>query len=287
MGKGYQDRDYEIIDYQLYQIRGFDRFFRGPKLSSLNAGKYFMCLGAAQTFGCFTETPFPFLLKQKLSIDVINAGAAGAGPILFLKNKRYIQLANQSRFVIIQLMSGRSESNQYFDNPGGRDTLVRRVDGKRYQSEAAYNELLVSADLGEVGEIIEETKKNYMEHMLELLHLIEVPKILFWFSERPPEYIPEFDNAQSLFGKYPQLIDQQMLNQLIPYSDYFVLCSSRVGLPQKLINRFTGEKTSYMNPQVDKKEKHFNYYYPSPEMHQLAFDALYPVCQKILSTTLL
>ena len=284
MGKGYQDRDYEIIDYELYQLDGFNHYFRGPKPACLTNNNFFTCLGAAQTFGCFTDNPFPSLLSQKLNIETLNAGVAGAGPLFFLKQKRYIEMANQSQFVIIQVMSGRSESNQFFESPFGRGALIRRSDGKKMMAERAYNELLKTVDQKQVSKIIEETRKNYLENMIKLLHLIEVPKILLWFSVRPPEYKPTFNNAQNLFGEYPQFIDQNMLNQMIAHTDYFVKCTSSTGLPQELKSRFTGEKTNYMNTQIDMKKKQYNYYYPSPEMHQSAFEALYPACKNILSS---
>ncbi|MCF6171604.1 MAG: DUF6473 family protein [Bacteroidales bacterium] len=285
MGQGYQERDFEIINYHQYDLDGFDYPFRGPKPSNLGRNKYFMCLGAAQTFGCFTEKPFPFLLSQKLELEVLNAGVAGAGPSFFLNKKRYLQMAKQARFVIIQVMSGRSESNQFFDCPFGRGILIRRSDGKKMIAEHAYNELLKTTDQKEVCKIIEETILSWTHHMVELLNLIKVPKVLFWFSVRSPNYEPGFENAQNLFGKFPQFINQEMLEQIVTHADYFVKCISSAGLPQELISRFSGEKTFYANKHIQNQKRQYNYYYPSPEMHQLAFDELYPACQKILSST--
>ncbi len=283
MEKSYQERDYNIVDYKSYQLDGFNNYFRGPKPTDLIDNKFFTCIGAAQTFGCFTENPFPELLSKKLNIEVLNAGVSGAGPLFFLSHKKYLHLANKSKFVIIQVMSGRSESNHYFDSILGRGYLIRKSDGKKMPAEKAYNELISTVSQEDIIKIVEETKQNYLLHMIKLLKLIKVPKILLWFSVRDHDYEPTFENARSLFGKFPQFVDQELLDKMIFNSDYFVDCISSAGLPQVLINRFTGEKTNYTNKIIDDSIKQFNYYYPSPEMHQLAFDSLYPVCKEILS----
>jgi hypothetical protein len=50
---GYQERDWEIVDYQQYRLKNTEFDIRGPKPESLEKNKYFVCIGAAQTFGCF------------------------------------------------------------------------------------------------------------------------------------------------------------------------------------------------------------------------------------------
>lgn len=87
MGYGYQKRDYEIIDYQLWQMEGFKRPCRGPKPLRLNLGKFFACIGGAQTFGCYVEKPYPSLLSKCLDADSFNMGNAGAGPAFYLKQR--------------------------------------------------------------------------------------------------------------------------------------------------------------------------------------------------------
>ena len=69
----YQERDYEVVDYELYAIPGIG-MARGPAPDSLEAGRYFTCLGAAQTFGCFCERPFPALVAERLGVPALNFG---------------------------------------------------------------------------------------------------------------------------------------------------------------------------------------------------------------------
>ena len=54
MSAGYQKRDEEVVDYQLYRFKGL-RPLRGPKPGELSKGDFFCCIGAAQTFGRYCE----------------------------------------------------------------------------------------------------------------------------------------------------------------------------------------------------------------------------------------
>ena len=75
----YQERDYEIIDYELYPLPGTDHVIRGPRPETLAPDEYFTCVGAAQTFGCFCERPYPAQLGESLGLSPLNLGFAGAG----------------------------------------------------------------------------------------------------------------------------------------------------------------------------------------------------------------
>lgn len=282
MGYGYQKRDYEIVDYQLWQMDGIPYLYRGPKPASLESDNYFSCLGAAQTFGCFCEKPFPTLLSEKLSFDVLNIGHAGAGPMFYLQSEKHIQLANNAKFVILQVMSGRSESNSIFESKQGRGLLERRSDKKMLPAEKAYNEFLQTAGRKMITDTLIETRENYVKHMMELLSLIKVPKVLLWFSERIPEYEESYESARGLFGKYPQFVNRGMIDQFIHLADYYVECISSEGLPQPLFSRFTGKKVGFLGTaNADGKPRMFNTYYPSPEMHERAFHALADICIKL------
>ena len=44
---------------------------------------YFVCIGAAQTFGCFVAKPYPSLLADALDMRVVNLGLGSATPSVF------------------------------------------------------------------------------------------------------------------------------------------------------------------------------------------------------------
>jgi hypothetical protein len=296
---GYQDRDREIVDYQLYYLDNFDFCVRGPEPQKLEENKYFVCLGAAQTFGCFTEKPYPVLLQEKINMQSLNLGFAGAGPYFFLRNKDFlIKYINNAKFAVIQVMSGRSESNSLFDS-GGLEYLTRRSDGVKIGAQQAYDEVLRNYDKKYVKELIAETRLNWVNNYKLLLEEIKIPKVLFWFSTRKSYYteiylckkyagIPAFfgkSNAGALFGKFPQLVNPEMINQIRQYSDEYVECISKRGMPQVLISRFTGKPIT-IDPGLARKDlgngkrQKYNNYYPSPEMHIDAANALEKVCKK-------
>ncbi len=299
---GYQERDREIVDYQMYQLGETGLWFRGPKPVSLEPNQYFVCIGAAQTFGCFCEDPFPNLLETKLGLPALNLGYGGAGPYFFLRHPALLEYINRAKFVVVQVTSGRSESNSLFDS-GGLELLTRRSDGAQLGADAAYKELLSDSlwwkmpagkrsfrRLGGVlsakkaKRLVSETRSNWIEHHQALLEQINVPKVLLWFSKRSPDYQERYDSLRGLFNDFPQLVNRDMVDQIKIGCDEYVECVSQRGIPQPLINRMTGEPTT-VDPSFDRKDLGgkiwtHNTYYPSPEMHQDAFQLLKEVCEK-------
>jgi hypothetical protein len=286
MGIGYQQKDLEIVDYQLYPLKSktTDRVFilRGPQLETLEKNQYFACVGAAYTFGRFCQNPYPTILQQRLGLSVLNLGFAGAGPYFFLKNKPLINYVNEAKFAIILVMSGRSESNSLFDS-GGLEMYTRRADGQKIAAQLAYEDLLANYSLNEVKKIVEETRQNWLDNHQKLLSAITVPKILLWFSFRQPEYQEKYKTVHSLFSHFPQLVNREMLEEIKAHSDDYVECISTSGSPQLLLNRFTGKPSSVTGrTDLGGKVMSHNVYYASPEMHIEAADVLESVCRKYL-----
>ncbi len=302
---GYQKRDQEIVDYQMYSLGKTGLWFRGPKIGSLKPGEYFVCIGAAQTFGCFCEQPFPTLLQEKLNLPGLNLGYGGAGPYFFLKHPELLEYINRAKFVIVQVMSGRSESNSLFDS-GGLEFLTRRSDGIRLGADDAYREVLEGnavwrkASIGQkyarriakifgamtAKRLVDETRSNWINNYRSLLGQIAVPKILFWFSKRVPDYKEKYHNLSALFNEFPQLVTLRMVEEIGDFSDEYVECVSKRGSPQPLFSRFTGEATT-VDPTCDRQDLGgkiwtHNAYYPSPEMQLDAAKVLAPICRKYL-----
>src|SRR5947208_3544554 len=137
---GYQQRDRHIIDYGLYQLPGVAPYegqgmFRGPRVTG---GDYIACVGAAQTFGCFCPQPYPVLLASKLGIETLNLGYGGAGPTFHNSNTKLLHYINGARLVIVQVLSGRSQSNSYFRTPGHARQGIRVADG-RWMPQPLYD----------------------------------------------------------------------------------------------------------------------------------------------------
>jgi hypothetical protein len=285
MGQGYQDRDWEIIDYELYQSEGFGRPFRGPNPGGLTAGRYFTCIGAAQTFGCYAEHPFPSLLSAELDMPVVNMGVAGAGPSFFLRRDNFIRLANQSAFVVMQLMSARSVSNSLLESEGG-EMLTDRKTGERLGAAPMYQKMMQSLPPEVLQALIRETQENWVTETQQLLRALTAPVVLLWFSSRQPDYQPDDDSVHSLFGEFPQLVQGWMVDAVSNGMDRYIPVVSSDGLPQELVSRFSGQPAS-INKRADLEgsSKARNDYYPSPEMHELAFKQLLPTCRDLVASS--
>ena len=287
MAAEYQEPDWRVVDYEVFCLdphiidisRDCPLRLRGPRPASLEKGEYFVCLGAAQTFGRFCPRPFSTILQERLSLPVLNISHGGAGPSFFARcGERLFEYLNDARFVVLQVMSGRSESNSIFESRGvGHYT--RRSDGLEMGCDEAFAELLRTAPRAVVAAIIDETRKNWLANYREILAKIAVPTILFWFSSRKPKYRQTYDSVHGLFGEFPQLVNEATLRSLSAECDYTVSCVSRRGLPQRLTDRHTGEPVTVWDPWTAGPWES-NRYYPSPQMHMDAADALEAECRQ-------
>ncbi len=301
---GYQARDYEVVDYHQQELPGTGLWFRGPLPDSLASGDYFSCLGAAQTFGCFCEQPFPSLLAQPLGLPALNLGYGGAGPEFFARQPAVLDYVNRGRFAVLQVMSGRSQSNARFYS-GGLEYLRRRSDGQPIGASRAYQDILAGPKwlrrlppirVGRwlarrwaapaARRLAAETRAAWVESTRQLLEQITVPVILLWFSRRTPDYAFGTGSVSQYFGEFPQLIDRPTVESVRRLTPHYVECVTTRGSPQPLISRFTGQPIT-VDPTRDRPDLAggapwtHNRYYPSPEMQQDAAEALLPIARRV------
>ena len=303
---GYQARDIEVVDYQMTELGDTGLMFRGPFPEKLSSGEYFSCIGAAQTLGCFVENPFPNLLAQEIGLEPLNLGYGGAGPEFFEKHDKLIETINGGQFLIAQVMSGRSQSNSVF-NTGGLEYVTHRASGKQLGAADAWKEVLLGSEKlrslppsrithaiarrlasPHLRSLVGETRSNWAESSRSLFNKVSVPIILFWFSKRTPAYPQDFTTQPRLFGEFPHLINETVLSQVKPDADHYVECVTDRGSPQPLFSRHTGEPIT-VDPTNDRPDLSHgekwthNLYYPSPEMHEDAAQALLPICRDVLT----
>ena len=285
MSIAYQRRDLEIVDYQLFPLKmpnGGTHVLRGPKPKNLEKGNYVACLGAAYTIGCFVDKPYTILLQERLGISTLNLGIGGAGPEYFVGQRKLIKhYVNKSKLAIVLVMSGRSTSNSLFLSKG-KPKYTRASDGKEINATEAYKDLLENYEKDYVMKIVQETRDNWVLAYEKLFSMIEVPKIIFWFSRRKPEYVENYSDWQSLFGAFPHLVNSQMIEEITAFADEYVECVTWTGMPQLLISRFFNRPIKINNTDGVGKDG-YNEYHPSPQMHLEAASALEPVCRKYLN----
>lgn len=288
MGLGYQRRDLEVIDYQIFSVSPPNSkrhyLLRGPQPNfvidrKIISNHYFADVGAAFSFGCYVPNPYGRIVQERIGIPTLNLGISGAGPLHFLLNPDLIKLINQSRFAVINVMSGRSESNHLFDSRG-KEMYRRRSNGEAIAASNAYQELLDDKDL--LKAIVRETRQNWVDNYSRLLTEIKVPKILFWFSTRKPKYKERHNDIHSLFGAFPQLVNSDMVKKITNFSDLYGECITSSGLPQKLYSRFTNGPIHIQGRKdLGNVQRQYNRYYASPEMHAKAAETLVPLIRKL------
>ncbi|MEM7524639.1 MAG: DUF6473 family protein [Pseudomonadota bacterium] len=273
----YQKPDQAYINYNVYSWGRLEQHYRGPK--PLMTEPYIACLGGAQTFGRYTTHPFPALLEDMLGMEVANFGTGGAGPGFFLRDSTVMEAACNAEVCVVQVMSARSLSNRLFKVKADRNAQIKAV-SKALEDlfphidfetfTYAHNMLnqIEENDPQRFEEVEMELKTAWVARTRLLLESIHTKKILFWFSERAPDAdIGHTENRAAL--KYPQFVDDRMLEAVSPYTDKIVHCVSDEGLPQSLL--IDGEavlQTPYGMPVAE------NRYYPSPEMHCHAAETL-------------
>jgi hypothetical protein len=288
MAAEYQVTDQRVVDYQPFCLddRILDPstkrplFIRGPRPERLEEQNYAVVLGAAQSFGRFCARPFPTILEERLRLPVLNISHGGAGPLFFCKdNEHLMAYLNGARFVVIQVMSGRSESNSLFESDGVGH-FRRKSDGSFVGCDEAFTDLLRTEPRPIVARVVEETRRNWCASYQLLLSNITVPTVLLWFATRAPFYRQGWRNIAELFGAFPQLVNGNMTAEVRPLCDHYVECVSKRGLPQVLLDRFTGRPTTVEDPWTAQPWE-ANWYYPSPEMHAEAANALEPLCRSL------
>lgn len=303
----YQTRDRDIVDYAEFRIDGCDVPFRGPGFDPFMAERdsYFTCFGAAQTYGCYYEHPYPALLSQAIGLPALNLAVGGAGPGFYGQYDALIEAANRGRFVILQCMAARHESNSRFEADGYVEFLKDRRTGESMTSAAAWQRI-VAEEVDQVERYVEETRRNWVETSRKLIERISVPVIFFWFARRKPDY--EIDRAaiarqaksrregkdeghfvDGLMGDFPHLIDGPTARAVAEMCDDRAECLSARGMGQPLINRFTGAPVGDLSFEALGKEftqlhQTHNVYYPSAEMHEDACAVLLPTVGKLLAT---
>lgn len=304
----YQTRDRNIVDYQLFRLDGLDIPFRGPALDPFSAepGSFFTCIGAAQTYGCLFERPFPTLLSQSLDMPVLNLAMGGAGPGFYNQYDLLIKAMNRSRFVILQAMSGRSEGNSRFAPDGYVEFVRERATGERVSSNEAWSRI-VTEELDRAEDYIAETRKSWLKSVLQLIERITVPVIFFWYSRRTQNYTIDYSAIEDQFrrraageetsyfidglvGEFPHLVDGNMAREVAAACDAYAECLSARGMNQPIINRFTGKPFPNgglhdVTGMYEDALSALNHYYPSAEMHEDAHNALLPVVRDLLKRT--
>jgi len=277
--------DDPLFDYKIYRFGRSRQIFRGPQPNL--RGEYICFLGAAHTFGRFANSPYPSLVGEDLVTGSLNLGTDGAGPGFFLSDPEILRAANGASACVIQAMSASAISNRMYSVRPRRNGrlhdvsellvgLFPDVDFSKFSFVNAMLKHLSNTDQDRFRLVVNELKNAWIGRMQTLLNSIETRTILFWFSQRSPDS-GEADSPKTSPAMYPHYVDRAMIDAVKGAADSYVECTTSSGLPHDL--RVEG-RTVLFKPSGEPIDA--NRDLPSPEMHQMASDALLPDLERFL-----
>jgi hypothetical protein len=277
IARNYIEADRHLFDYDPIRVAPLDGLFRGPAVDT--DGDFGVFLGAGQTFGRFAERPFVTLVAERLGMPCLNLGQGGAGPARY-NSGEMLAVINRARFCVVQVMSGRSTSNDFFDAQTGRNAfgLTKGQRGPAAFAKEIIAHVLASGDDRLIRRLLHEMRRAWVEEMHWLARRITVPKLLFYISHRDAAYTADPVRQESFNGGFPQFIDLATLDTVAPGFDGVAECVSDRGLPNAVIRDGRAVPLT-----VGRRKVPRNTYYPSPEMHEDAAAVLAPAISGMLA----
>jgi hypothetical protein len=274
----YSHRDHELVDYQYYALPQIAHLrFRGPQVpaADLASGNYFSCVGGAQTHGVYIQKPYPNLLADKLNIPALNLSLGGCGPGVYVMAKGTIELINRGRFVIMQVMTARTDSNSRMAPYGFVEAVRDMKNGGEPISAGAMWARVLKEEPDRLALYISESQASWRQRYRDLIGQITVPIILFYFAHKPPDEPIDTSSWERLIMPFPQLVDAASIEDVKSLCDLYVECRSKRNFGHALISRFTGKQIEVDYADISKRLEYvrgykvnINDYYPSPEMHE-------------------
>jgi hypothetical protein len=300
----YQTRDIDICDYQEFRIRDCDVKFRGPGFDPFQAepGSFFTCLGAAQTYGCYFDNPFPKLLEKEIGLKSLNLAVGGTGPGFYLQYPSLIEAMNRGKFVVLQAMAARHESNSRFEADGYVEFVKDRIKGDSVTSAVAWQRI-IDEDFENAQKYVDEVRANWLATTRKLVEQLSVPVIFFWYSRRTADYQIDMDAIRhqaelrkqgkdkshfidGLSGDFPHYVDGPTARAAAELCDAYAECLSSRGMGQPIRNKegkpLTELSFAALGPEYKDMVQLKNVYYPSAEMHEDACAALVPVVRQLI-----
>jgi len=207
-------------------FRGHSPLFQsGVTLSN----DYIVCAGAAQTFGRYCKNTYPQILSELINIPCDNLGLGDASPLTFT-HPILLEVINNSRHCILQIMSARACTNYYWSQATNIDDVycsnVEYYDdeGKLIVSDCnklwerliqnGPDEDFPNEDVA-IIELIRDTRDTYVQNFQTLIKQITVPITFLWISKRQFNYDIRLQPLHGIYGQYPQFVTQPMVSKIV------------------------------------------------------------------------
>ncbi|WP_424940998.1 DUF6473 family protein [Aliiroseovarius sp. S253] len=209
------------LDYSPCRYKTSKLLFRGPK-RDLNT-PYVAVLGGTETYGRFTEHPYPDLLEASLGRVVVNFGCPNAGLDVFLNDPALMKLCNGASDVVIQLPGAQNLSNRFYAvHPRRNDRFLRASSMLRYLypeldfTDYHFTRHLLSALQSTCAQrfavVRKELQQAWVGRMKGLLSRLDKRATLVWMSDHPIGH--QSDDA---LGSDPLFVDRVMIENVRPF----------------------------------------------------------------------
>ncbi|MGQ9369015.1 DUF6473 family protein [Azospirillum sp. ST 5-10] len=250
-------------------------FLRGPDPRPLKEGEYIAFIGPAHTFGRHADDCFANIVADMAKVNVFNLSTSAVGPRYYLDRPHIIEYLNKSSAVVIHTFTARSCGNSMYHNRMFGNNVFQLVGAPEDSPTIHENDIFPSmfqhGDRDLAIKLCSEMQRTWVSEMKDLLSKISAKKILLWFASREPKYIQDSSSYDGFCGGFPQLVNDNMINNIMGFVDRYVEVISKSGLPLLHVNRFTGEPGQARYGTTFRRRMD---YYGSPEMHQEAAAAV-------------
>lgn len=265
--RGHMPLDYQPVNYPGSMVR-----FRGPAADL--APPFVLCLGAAETFGRFIDTPYPTLLARRLTTPVVNLGVPSAGLDVMLCDPVIRDACANATEIVLQITGAANMNNRFYSvHPRRNDRFVKASSILRtIYPEVDFTEFhfcrhllthLKGLSRERFALVEDELRTAWTARMKRFIANVGRPVHLLWLSLHQPG---DPKGASGGIGRDPLFITQSALQEVAQTAaSLSVVVPSAAGAGHPTRGKFFAAREEQAARTM-----------PGPDLHQQAFEALLP-----------
>lgn len=188
------------LDYAPCRYGRSRTVFRGPPCDL--SGPYVAMLGGSATFGKHVARPFPTLVKDALTLPVVNLGTLNGGPDVVLSDPATLHIAARARLAVVQITGAEGLSNPLYTVHSRRNdrflaatpalrALYPQVDFTEIHFTRHLLQVLRRQDPDRFPTVVRILQGHWLTRMQELVSRLPRP-VLLWLVADDPDQDPLF-----------------------------------------------------------------------------------------------
>jgi len=206
-----------LLDYAFCRYGTSKAKFRGPEVEIGNQTVAFV--GASETFGRFSISPFPAIVEHISQRPCANFGQNGAGIDGFILDRDVQNMCQRSAITVVQIMGAQNMSNRLYSvHPRRNDRFIRQsmlmktiFDDIEF-TDFNFVQHMLSTIKNQAPDrfpiIVQELKAAWVARMKMMLAQIGGQIILLW--------VPCKASPSNVLGTGPLFVDEAMIAELAP-----------------------------------------------------------------------